>query len=267
MVFFKYASKYSALFLISSTVLAQVNADSPCGSSANLLSLIDRPTAAVSACTVPEKNIVVESGYQYTQLIGSGVMHNLPETEIRFGLADNFEFVIYPSNYYNQSIVPRVGFGPTSLAVKHILASGSKWVASLELYTTLPSGSAFWGSQGTGGDVSGLLTYNVTDEINMLGEFGVSSTSLPVNYGGTSYKSFNSDVVLSWNKDKLSFYAEVYGQSKTSPDDGSGYNGDFGIIYLLRKNIAVDVEVGQRLSGAFGGFDTYFGTGISIQFG
>lgn len=267
MVFFKYALRYCALFLISSNLFAQVNADSPCGSSANLLSLVDRPTVSVSACTVPEKNIIVEYGYQYMQLLGSGIMHNLPEMEIRFGLPDNFEFVLYPPNYYNESVYPRVGFGPTSLAVKHILASGSKWVASVDLYTILPSGSAFWGSQKPGGDISGILTYNLSNEISMSGEFGVSSTSLPVNYGGISFNSFNSDIVLSWNKDKLSLYVEAYGQSKTSPYDGSGYNSDAGIIYLFRKNIAVDLEVGQRLSGALGGFNTYFGTGISIQFG
>ena len=34
----------------------------------------------------------------------------------------------------------------------------------------------------------------------------------------------------------------------------TAFNFDGGIIYLLSKNLAIDLEFGQRLSGSLGGF-------------
>lgn len=96
--------------------------------------------------------------------------------------------------------------------------------------------------------------------------FGVSSQTQAINDGGKRYTSVNPDLVLSWTKEKISVYGEIYGQSKTGPQNGSGFNADAGILYLIRKNIVIDLEAGHRLSGVLGGFSHYVGTGISIQF-
>jgi hypothetical protein len=95
---------------------------------------------------------------------------------------------------------------------------------------------------------------------------GVSSVSLSIDAGGGRISSINPDLVLSWTKGKISIYGEVYGQSKTGPQEGSGFNSDAGIIYLLKKNIEIDIEMGRCISGQLFGFSRYIGTGISIEF-
>lgn len=254
-----------ALLATSLKSFAIITDDNPCGSSAGLLSLINRPSAATSTCPVPDKNVIIESGIQYERLLGTGTQQNLPDTEIRFGLADYFEFSIITPNYIHQSVEPKAGFGTTSLTIKHMIAAEKQWAFSLDMITILPSGSRAFGSQKPGGVFSGILTYNLSSELSVVGMLGISTQSLAVNDGGQSFKSINPDVVLSWSKDRIGYYAELYGQSKTSPYDGSGYNWDAGITYLLRKNIEVDLEVGHRISGNLGGFTSYVGTGLAIQ--
>jgi hypothetical protein len=64
----------------------------------------------------------------------------------------------------------------------------------------------------------------------------------------------------------LDIYGEAYGQTRTGPNQGSGFNCDGGVIYLLNKNMTLDAEVGQRISGALQGFQHYIGVGGAIRF-
>lgn len=100
----------------------------------------------------------------------------------------------------------------------------------------------------------------------MTGTLEYLSISEPINSGGQSFTSVNPDLLLSWTKNKISLFIEVYGQSKTAPDEGSGYNADAGILYLIKKNIVIDLEIDQRISGLLDGVERYYGGGITIQF-
>ncbi len=257
-----YCILLTCLFIDS--VIAE-NASSPCGGHNDLLLFIDRPTAEDNACVAPYKAVVLETGYQYQKLLGLGTQQNFPAAILRTGIANELEFNISIPNYIHQTVFPYHGFNATTLGVKHQIASSEKWVTSVEGLFILPSGSAAFGSRKMAETVNGLFSYNVTTELNLSGMLGVSSLSQSINSSGSRYWTINPDLVLAWSKNKVSLFAEIYGQSKTGPDKGSGFNSDVGILYLIRKNIAIDLEVGHRISGALGGFEHYIGTGISIQ--
>ena len=82
---------------------------------------------------------------------------------------------------------------------------------------------------------------------------------------GLERASFNYTLSLAYTPvEKVNFFAELFGQTKTSPDDGHGIDGDIGLIYAYNKSVAFDVEFGQRLSGALGGFQNYAGAGVTV---
>jgi hypothetical protein len=263
---YKNLLKLTVLFIISFNASALNTNPSLCTGPSSLLAIIDRPTAAFSACVIPEKNILIENGFQYVHLLNQGIQQNLPNTEIRIGLGNQFEFELFVPNYIVQTVSPTVGVSATAMSMKHILGSDEHSVITLFGALVTPSGSASFGSQGVGGSLTGILSHNFTEALNLTGMLGVSTQTLAINNGGLRFYSINPDLVFSWNRNKTSIYGEVYGQSRTGPYQGSGFNADVGVIYLVVNNVAVDVEIGKRLSGALGNFNNYFGVGVSIQF-
>lgn len=241
------------------------NTSSPCGEHDDLFLFIDRPSLQDNACVVPDKAIVLETGYQYQKLLDEGTQQNFPAAVVRTGIANQWEFNISLPNYIKQTVFPSHGFSEVILGAKRQIGGSDNWVTAVEGFVILPSGSAAFGSRKSGETINGVFSYNLTTELNLSGMFGVSSQSQAIDSGGGRYWTFNPDLVLAWSKSPISLFAEIYGQSKTAPDQGSGFNSDIGILYLVRKNIVIDLEVGQRISGELGGFERYIGTGISIQ--
>lgn len=241
-------------------------ADSPCGGPTDLMSFIDRPSVADSACVAPKKSVILESGYQYFNLLGGSAQNSLPQSLLRYGVADTWEVNIFLPNYVYQNTDPGRGFAPVSLGAKHLISSSSQWVASVDGYLIIPSGSANFGSEGVGGIINGIFSYNISSSINLSGMLGISSQTQSIYAGGYRYSSINPDIVLTWSKEKINVYAEIYGQSNAGTLNGSGFNMDGGILYQVKKNVVLDLELGHRISGTLGVFSHYVGTGISVQF-
>ncbi|HAT6823292.1 TPA: transporter [Legionella pneumophila] len=237
-----------------------------CGEPTDMLSFLERGGIATNPCVVPPKSVLISSGYQYQQLIGEGVQHNFPAAAIQLGLPGYFEVDLLLPNYINQTVDPRIGFSETQLIVNHVLWFNNKWVITASGTFVFPSGSASFGSPNPGGGVIGILSYNFNSQLNLTGNLGITSQSEPSYDGGQSYTSVNPDLILSWTKNKISLFAEIYGQSKTAPDEGSGFSTDAGVLYQVKKNIAIDFEVDQRITGLLNGVERYYGGGITIQF-
>ena len=242
--------------------------DDPCSGPAALLNMVDRPTVAGRACVVKYRKALLELGYQYQQLTASlAHQQNFPEAELRLGLPANNEFVILLPDYINQSISPHSGFSATTMGIKHEIGYNKHWLGAVEGLFVLPSGSAAFGSKGLGAALDGIISYTFNPYFNLLFMLGVSTETQSSHDGGQRFTSFNPDLVLTYSTNKnLDFYGEIYGQSKTSPGQGSGFNFDGGVIYLLFPCLTMDLEVGQRLNGNLGGFDHYFGAGMAIMF-
>jgi hypothetical protein len=255
----------SIFFLSVVSAYADTLAD-PCDSS-NFLNIVDRPTASDSPCAVKYKKVVVEMGYQYSKISHTGYLQTLPQTEFRLGLPANNEFVILAPNYAHLSTHPHSGATATSVALKHEIGYNSSLVGAVVGLITLPSGSAAYGSNSVGFIMNGVLSYSYNPQLNLTFQMGASNLTLPSSAGGARFTSVNPDAVVTYSvTPKCDIYTEVYGASRTSPKQGSGFLADAGVIYLLRKNLEVDLEAGQHISGQYLGIDHYFGTGLSYQF-
>ncbi|HAT6347241.1 TPA: transporter [Legionella pneumophila] len=237
-----------------------------CGEPTDMLSFLERGGIATNPCVVPPRSVLISSGYQYQQLIGEGVQHNFPAAAIQLGLPGYFEVDLLLPNYINQTVDPRIGFSQTQLIVNHVLWFNNKWVITASGTFVFPSGSASFGSPNPGGGVIGILSYNFNSQLNLTSNLGITTQSEPSYDGGQSYTSVNPDLILSWTKNKISLFAEIYGQSKTAPDEGSGFSTDAGVLYQVKKNIVIDFEVDQRITGLLNGVERYYGGGITIQF-
>lgn len=245
---------------------AQEVAD-PCVGPAALLALANRPTVADSACVVPFEKGVIEVGGQYQNIKGGGHGYNLPEAELRLGLPEKTELTITLPNYYHQTLVPRAGFSSSIIGLKHELGHTAKWIATIEGLVTLSSRSSSYGNDAMGGTINGILGYNLSNPLSLTMMLGVSSQTLPYSLGGQRYNSINPDIVLTWQlNNKFQTYGEIYGQSKTGPNNGAGFNADAGVQYLLTKNLEADFELGQRISGKLAQFNNYAGLGLAWLF-
>ncbi len=263
--------KLFGIFIIHFGMVTNVFAETinnPCEGPSALLNIVNRPTVADSACVVPFKEAVLELGFQYQQLTHSaGYQQNFPEADLRIGLPANNELVIVLPNYIHQSMTPHSGFAATTMGIKHEIGYTQTWLSTVEALFTLPSGSAAFGSQNTGAAVNGIINYTFNSTFNLSFMFGVTTQTQSKLNGGQRFTSINPDLVLTYVlNQKINFYGEVYGQSKTGPGEGSGFNVDGGILYLPLSNLEVDLEVGQRMSGNLNGFNHYIGTGMSILF-
>jgi opacity protein-like surface antigen len=245
--------------------------DDPCAGPSELLAIIDRPTGSDSPCVVKPGKVLVEAGYQYQRLFTvDGYQNQLPQAEFRLGLPYNNEINLLAPNYVNQHISNQGNFSGSTAAVfglKHELGYTSKWIYTIEALFTVPSGSSSYGSDGWGYALNGIINYSITSAISITAMIGVTSETDPTASGGGRFNSFNPDVTLTWQlTPKFQIYGEVYGQTKTSAVNSSGYNTDMGMQYLITPNIEVDAEYGVRLSGNLIGFQHYFGAGGGIQF-
>lgn len=247
--------------LIAESAFAAAVSD-PC---ASFIALLNRPSIADSACVVPYKHAVVELGYQYQNVKGGGQGYNLPEAQLRLGLPWDNELSFLLPNYVHQTVQPRAGFQASTLSLKHELGYNATWLGSVEGLLTLPSGSSAYGSNGLGAAFNGIVSYNINPWLGLTFMLGASTQTQPSAFGGGRYTSFNPDLVLSWQlSDRLGSYGEVYGQSKTGPSNGAGFNMDGGFIYLVTPKLSLDLEVGQRLSGKLSQFNNYLGCGLGI---
>ncbi|WP_051555086.1 hypothetical protein [Legionella fairfieldensis] len=233
----------------------------------NLLTIINRPTVADSPCAVSEGRMLLESGYQYQHSLYQGHLQNFPASELRLGVPVDSEFYVLLPEYVTQSDPSYSGFGPVSLGAKHEMAYTRQWIVTLDGLITPPSGSKAFGSKGVGGFLAGIFSYNLGKTVSFTAMLSVSTATLSSLVGGQRFTSVNPDAFFTWSpKSTLQIYAEVYGQSKTGPGMGSGFNMSLGLIYLVAKNITWDIEANQRLRGVLGGFENYVATGLVIQF-
>lgn len=256
---------FNLLFVAQVAAAERIN--DPCGGPSALLALVNRPSFADSACTVPFGNGIVETGYQYAWLQGGGVAQTFPIAQIRIGLPANNEFAVLLPSYIHQNLSPRTGSTATTLSLKHEIGYNQDWLGAAEIVVNMPNGSSAFGSKNVGTTINGIVTYSMPHQLSLTGFFGANSYSDPAAIGGDRYSSLTMDAILSWlANEKTSIYGEVFGQTHTAANEGAGYNFDMGVLYLIKRNISLDAEVGQRISGSLIGFNQYVGVGLSFEF-
>ncbi len=189
-----------------------------------------------------------------------------PNAEFRVGIPYNSELSLQFPNFIHQSFYPHSGFAPSIVGIKHLVSFNATLQTAVEALVTLPDGSTAFGNNGPGLAINGILSYTPNQKINFTFQFGGSTQAESSLNNGGRYNSVNPDLVFTYSPtDRLDLYAEVYGASSTGAHQGSGFDVDGGLIFLVLPNFSVDFEGGQRISGQLGGFDHYVGTGLAFQ--
>lgn len=240
----------------------------PCDDS-SAFSLTDRGSITDTPCVVPQGNVLVQGGYQTQDSIGGGSLQNFPQTEISLGLPMKSEVYVLVPNYYNRSFLQHTfqGAGPAIIGVKKEVAFGQQWTVAAQGLAILPGGSANFGAEGLGLALNGIASINLTAKTSLAFMLGGSATR-PKNFGGRRNNSFNPSVALSFNPvEHLSLFAEIFGQTKTAPEWSGGFNGDIGFLYAASQLVVLDIEVGHRLNGMLGGYNSYIGGGLTVLLG
>ncbi|MCW8397306.1 transporter [Legionella sp. PATHC038] len=237
----------------------------PCANG-SILTYFKRPTIITSACPVPYGQFTLDGGIQYNEFINRDEKWTLPQSKTRIGLPWLSELsILFPSERIN-SHANILGLFATQLALKHDIAYTQYWNVATRVVYIPASGSKDYGTAHDGYSLNGILAYK-TPIFNFTAMASISSWSTSSAAGGVRYNSFSPDVCFGWYaRNWLQFYLEVFGQTRTAPNQGAGYNLDTGLIFLITKDFAIDMEIGKSLSGELGNFNTYYGGGVSFMF-
>lgn len=251
------------LFILILSNVSFAETQDPC--EASILAIFKRPTVASGACTTPSGKYTFESGLEYLEFTNksSGLM--FPQTKVRVGLPVRNEIsIVFPNEITNTKTAS--GTSSTQLTFKHNIFYDEHWNTAIRGVFIPASGSNIYGTAHNGYTLNGILAYRI-NTFNATVMLGYSTYSKSASSGGKIYNTFSPDVIIGWHaKTWLELYAEVYGQTKTGPTLGPGYNMDTGLLFLFTKNIEADIEVGHRLTGHLNNLNVYYGTGFSILF-
>ena len=250
----------------SAWALPMPSLPNPCTGPSGLLAELDRPTVADSACVAQPGRAILEMGYAHLNT-NDGTRQTLPQTELRFGLPHRNEFVLLPPNatYAGNENGGETDYSAVVMGLKHEWGYTRRWIYTGEVLFTAPgTRNAAGTTDGWGTAVNGIVSYSVTHSVALGLMLGVTSL---YDQQGRRYTSLNPDFTATWLIDpRWQLYAEVYGQTHTGQGVGSGWDTDGGVQYLVTRRIEVDAEIGQRLSGALGGYRHYWGMGAGWEF-
>ncbi|HSW69975.1 MAG TPA: transporter [Gammaproteobacteria bacterium] len=253
------------LFLAGPVFASENSFFDPC--SPGLIALINRPSMTGSPCVVPNKQILLEGGYQHFNLMGGATGYVTPQAEIRFGLPGHSEFLFSAPTFFHQTISPRAGWSAMTLSLKHEIGSNAHWLGTIEGLVTPPTGSENYGSRAWSGAVDGIMMYTFSSSFSVTGMLGVMSQSVQYIGNGARFTSINPDILASWQlNNKCLVFAELYSQTRTGAGEGLGLLTDAGILYLPIPEFSLDAELGQRITGNWG-FQSYAGLGFGVLFG
>jgi hypothetical protein len=258
--------KVVSLFSMLTFNVSVAIADHPCVNP-SLLDLTDRGSISNTPCILSPNAKMIEGGFQYQNLTSIGSFRNFPQPDFFLGLPGESELFLGLPDYNQQSIPHLAGFGPSALGIKHALGYGQHWIAAAEARVTLPSGNNAFGTQNASAELDGIVSYDFRPNLGltfMLG--GATLVDSPLD-GGGRFNSVNPSLVLVYApKEQVNVFFEVFGETKSSVATGGDYNLDFGILYLLKPNIVIDIEAGQQLSRVVGLFNNFINGGITLGF-
>ncbi len=236
-----------------------------CANQDNILSLINRPTIAVSPCVVSEKHLLTEFGFEHRELVVGSYANVYPDTQFRLGLGHDSELYAYAPVYVDNHAPPFKGNTTIGVGGKHVFLEKDPIVLSIDALIYPAGGSVYYGFQTTGGRINGIANYSM-DPWSLTLMLSVMYQSQPYNVPNQTFTAFGPDLVLSYSLNPdMYVFAEVYGQNKVSPTLGSAFNFDGGLAFLIRNNITLDIEASSRIYGLLGQFNNYIGFGGAVQ--
>ena len=241
----------------------------PCTGPQALLSLLDRPTVADSACVVQPGDTVFEGGYEnqvsHTPDFQRSVVY--PYGLFRFGLPGNWEIDLFPPNYHSQTAHhAATGFGDLTFGAKYGFGQFGPMILAADTKITVPSGVHAFNNGASNAMVNVIFNFSLTKHFGVGTQLGVSTLTSQANGAPVRrYTILQPDLVMTYQLDiPLQFYAELY--------RGAGFGGgkgddsfDGGIQYLITPWWEVDAEADTLLRGPKGTRANYFGVGLGLS--
>lgn len=232
----------------------------------------ERPTFTPNSTSLGRKVFQVETGYLYTRQAAAGspsvVSHQLPETQLRWGLfADWFEFRISQAFLSQEEPSTRLtGASDTQIGCLIALTKQQDYVPECAWipFVSVPSGSS-WASDGaTRGGAA--LSYSWGFGENWTLGASTQLNSEIDNSDSSSYLStYQSCYLKRGISDKTSVYGEWYaGFPYRSTSEISEHFINTGMLVLFRDNLQWDARIGTGLLE--GESNVFAGTGLSIRF-
>jgi hypothetical protein len=242
--------------------LASQGAAQTCGSASQSTISTDRPQVTSSSIVVPCGSLQFENGFQQTRNGGQSTF-DLPETQVRFGVARKTELRLAVPNYFQNDHTASgftSGFGDLSLGFKQQLGPArGGFGLSIIPSVSLPTGANAISSHGYDPTVQLPWSHSLSKNWTLAGMFSLSwPTEGPLrNLTGQYSIYFDRQLTRTWDT-----YLEYSG---ASPQRGGPQQLiDFGSAYKLSPHQQVDFHWTFGLSAAAP--DHSIGLGYSVRF-
>ena len=223
-------------FLFTLLVIAAVSAVGQSTFSANRPGQVDNPDI------VPAGNLMIETGFQYGENMGSK-SYLLPTTSLRFGLNGNIEISLNADNIYQ---VDNSLFGLTSYNIgsKIAICDQNNLLPKISFVTAfiLPfAGLKDLRPEHSGGLIQLAISHTLGEKCTVYSNIGATWN------GNDPFPVYNYVLSLYYSPvNKFWGFAELYG---LIPENGSGnMASDFGCSYQAGDNFQVDFTLGADLS-------------------
>ena len=216
----------------------------------------ERPGFTSSPRTMVAGYWQIEAGYQFTRYGTDSSDHTLPNTLLRYGLADNLELQFnWGGHTWARNFGDHFsGFQDSSLAIKwQLTETGSKLEMGFYGSVTLPTGSREF--TGDDYDPTAGLYWTYAGKLSWFGAALVSES------GGalTSENAIGLSFSLGRKTGAFIEYLGTFNEGQ-----GPGHEALWGITWALAENLQLDINGGMGLNTRVA--DYFLGAGIGYRF-
>ena len=214
----------------------------------------DRPAVAESSTVVPKGSFQAENGFLVTSDQGQSTLDG-PETEMRFGVANNTELRLSVPDYYHDTIS---GFGDLAIGIKQQLGPAAGFDVSIIAFLSIPTGAAAISSHGYDPGLQLPWSRKLSTNWTAAGQLALYWPTQVDARNLTGQATFLLDRQLTNPMDAFIEYAGEFPQR-----GGPQHLLHLGVAYKITPHNQLDVHYGIGLSSAE--VNHFIGIGYSFR--
>lgn len=214
----------------------------------------DRPAVAESSTVVPKGSFQAENGFLITSDQGQSTLDG-PETEMRFGVANNTELRLSVPDYYHDTIS---GFGDLAIGIKQQLGPAAGFDVSIIAFLSIPTGAAAISSHGYDPGLQLPWSRKLSTNWTAAGQLALYWPTQVDARNLTGQATFLLDRQLTNPMDAFIEYAGEFPQR-----GGPQHLLHLGVAYKITPHNQLDVHYGIGLSSAE--VNHFIGIGYSFR--
>ncbi len=241
-------------------ILGSIAASAACADSGGPPTIAtDRPSVTDSAVVVPEGGFQMENGLLVANL-NNGAVLDLPESAIRYGLAERTELRLSVPDYFyslTSASASASGFGDAALGVKRQLGPLGGVDVSIVAFASIPTGARQISSHGYDPGLQVPWAHSIAANWTVAGQIAAYWPTV----GGR--RDFTSEATLLLDR-TLSVRCDLFTELAVDSPQRGGTRQQLhaGTTYRLAANQQIDFHVAAGLSRAAP--RNYLGVGYSF---